>query len=396
MSIEQARRMALVAQGFGGSKPARSPNRRSFAGVLRTMGLLQLDSVQYLCRSHYLPVFSRLGPYSSEGLDRYTHQSDAVFEAWAHEASLIPMEHEPLWRWHKERSRRGEGWAALHRFAEEQRDYVDEVVEEVRARGALRAGELRDPRRRSGAWWEGRSGGKLALEWLFRVGVLGARRDEKFCRVYDLSTRMIPAEIQAQPSPEEERAHRELLLMATRAHGIGTLDCLADYYRIKKSEARSRIRELVEEGAIVPLRVEGWKEEAYALPATRTAKKVDRSTVLSPFDPVVWNRKRAKRLFGFDYRIEIYVPEAKRLYGYYVLPFLMDQRLVARVEIKRERKEGTLRVVGAWLEQGEDHRKVARALADNLRELADHLQLDGIRKARRGNLARELSRALSQ
>lgn len=394
MLIEEARRIALAAQGFARPGPAKA----TLAHLKRAFGdmaLLQLDSVQYVCRSHYLPVFARVGPYDTKRLDRFTYESDQVLETWAHEASLVPMAHEPLLRWRKERSAKGAVWSHLHELAKEQPDYVAAICREVENRGPIHAGELEDPRKRKGSWWGGHSAGKIALEWMFRTGELCARRDSKFRRVYDLPERLIPAKIRALATPSEHEAHRELLMLGVKAHGIGSLDCLADYYRLKIPEARPRIAELVEDGRLESVSVEGWDKPAYVAPRTKVPKKIEACSVLSPFDPVVWNRKRAAKLFDFEYRIEIYVPKDKRKYGYYVLPFLQGDNITARVEVKADRKLGRLCVLGAWLEDGGCAKATAEALADSLARLAQHLLLGTLTPPRKGNLAKQLRAALS-
>ncbi len=397
MRITEARRIALAAQGFGVvASPKDAPTQAQFKRVLNRMGLLQLDSVQYVCRSHYLPVFARLGVYDTARLDRFTYASHHVLETWAHEASLIPMAHEPLLRWRKARSAAGQVWAHLRELALERPGYIQSVRREVEKRGPMHAGELTEPsKKKSGStWWSGRSDGKIAMEWMFRTGELCARRDANFRRVYDLPERVIPQEIRALPTPTEEEAHRELLMLAAAAHGIGSLDCLADYYRIKIPEARPRIAELVEGGRLQQVAVEGWSKPGYLHPKAKQPKQIEVSTVLTPFDPVVWNRKRAAKLFGFDYRIEIYVPKAKRKYGYYVLPFLEGETITARVEVKADRKGKCLRVLGAWLEPEQDAECTSKTLAASLKNLSAQLGLETLRLPQKGNLARALAKQL--
>ncbi len=273
------------------------------------MSLLQIDSVQYLCRSHYLPFLSRVGPYSSKTLDRFTYKSDALIEVWGHEASMVPAHHEPLFRWRKKRVQQGETWSHLYAYAKKHPGYVRDVFNEVRDRGPLRHGQLSDPRpsQKSGTWGSG-SGGKIAMEWMFRTGQLCARRDPMFRRVYDTPERTIAPEIAALPTPTEAQAHRELLRLAAQSHGIGSAHCLGDYYRLKPSEVKTQLPILVEEGHLLETRVRGWDAPLYRHPDAKCPRSIAAQTVLSPFDPVVWNRKRIQMLFGFDYKIEIYVP----------------------------------------------------------------------------------------
>lgn len=394
MRIVEARRIALAAQGFARPQPAK-PTQAHFKRVLKNMSVLQLDSVQYVCRSHYLPVFARLGVFDTGHLDKFTYGTSHVLETWAHEASLIPMEHEPLLRWRKTRSAEGKVWAHLRELAEKRPEYVASLRREIEERGPLHAGQLSEPgKNKKGTWWNARSDGKVALEWMFHAGQVGARRDSNFRRVYDLPERIIPDKVQAIQTPSVSDAHRELLMLAAKSHGIASMDCLADYFRIKISEARPRVAELVEDGRLTQVEVEGWDKPGYLHPKREQPGSIEVATVLSPFDPVVWNRKRAAKLFNFEYRIEIYVPQPKRKYGYYVLPFLMGDTLRARVEVKADRKAGRLLVIGAWLEKGQDGSRTAERLAGSLRTLATQLKLDTLTLPRKGNLAKLLATAL--
>ncbi len=388
MRIAQARRIALGAQGFCDPAPKSHAIRTHFKRALSRMAILQLDSVQYVCRSHYLPMFSRLGAYDTTRLDDFTYRSDRVLEVWSHEASLVPMGHEPLMRWRQQQASQGIGvWKGLYRIGQDEPGYVEYIYDQIVDRGPLRPGDLADARPRSGEWWGASSIGKTVLEYLFRCGRVGSRRDANFQRHFDLPERIIPAEIRDRPTPELHEAQRELLLVAARAHGIGTLDCLSDYHRMGNKTARPRLAELVEDAQILQVNVDGWSEPAYLHPAAKKPRSVAACSVLSPFDPVVWNRRRAKLLFDFDYRIEIYVPAAKRQYGYYVLPFLLGDDLVGRIEVKADRKHGVMRVLGAWSEPGHEDEFTAAAMASSLRELAKHLQMDDFEHPQKGNLA---------
>ena len=368
---------------------------RHFRRVLSRLGLLQLDSVQAVCRSHYLPIYSRLGAYDRGRLDEWLWHSGEMFETWAHEASIAPIDLEPSLRWLKARARDGQTWAGLAALAENRADYVAEVLAEVRSNGPVTAAHLSDPRTRDGSWWDGRSDGKRAVDWLFRAGDVGSRRVGNFERVYEAFERVVPAEVLVRPTPTESDAQRDLLVLAARCHGIGTAADLADYFRISPREARPLVAGLVEAGRLVPANVEGWRDPAFLHPDAKRPRTVSARALLSPFDPVVWFRPRAERLFGFRYRIEIYVPEPKREYGYYVLPFLLGDRLVGRVDVKADRTTarriaggtGRLLARGVFAEDGVDREHVATELSVELDRLAGFLGLETVEVGRRGNLA---------
>ena len=347
--------------------------------------LLQLDSVPVVVRTQYLPPFSRLGCYDRALPDRIAYTDDEWFEAWAHEASLLPVGDEPLLRWQKRRAEQGDTWKNLAELARSEPDYVAEVLAQV-AEGPLTAGELADPRRRDGEWWGSRSLGSIALDWLFRIGAVGIRRRGNFVKEFDLLERIVPPEVRARPTPTVEDAQRALLERSAEALGVGAAGDLIDYYRLPIREGRARLRELVEAGSLETAEVEGWTEPAYLHPEARLPRSVDTLTVLSPFDPIVWNRARAARLWGFDYRIEIYVPAAKRVYGYYVLPVLHGEQLVARLDIKTDRAGGALRVLGAFAEPDVDHSALAGRLRPHLLELARFVGVDDVSYGDRGSL----------
>jgi uncharacterized protein YcaQ len=395
LSAAEARRVALAAQGFGRRKTAGRSSWNRIGAAVDDMALLQLDSVNVLVRSHYLPVFSRLGDYDRAALDRRGFQSGArrqFFEYWAHEASLLPLRFHPLLRWRMARFERLAGFSAAHaQSVRKAQSYRREVLEELRIRGPLAAGDLADPGERSGPWW-GWHRGKDALEHLFRTGVVtSAGRRGGFERVYDLTERVLPPEIVAAPTPAEHDAVRELAAAGAHAFGIATEIDIRDYFRLPVAEARRAIGELVEEGRLQPAIVEGWSKPAYLAKDARVPARLAATALLSPFDPLVWFRPRTERLFGFHYRIEIYTPQAKRKFGYYVLPFLFNGRLAARVDLKAERGEGVLEVRGAFAEAGARSGDVAAALADELRRLAAWLDLPDIRIAQRGDLAAALA-----
>ena len=390
LSNREARRSALAAQGFADRPPAGRVDSRHFDRLFGRVGIVQLDSVNVAVRTHYMPAFSRLGPYPRDRFDGYAYGKGRLFEGWGHEASLLPVEHYPLLRHRMEetRSRR------MHSFAQERGGYVERIYREVEERGPLAVSDLEDPGgNRNRPWW-GRSDGKLALEWLFAAGRLAAMRRGNFVRVYDLSERVIPPHLLAAPAPEEQDAQRELLRLAGRALGVGTLADLADYYRIRTPQARPRVRELVEEGELAEVRVEGWSRPAYLHRDARIPRQVRASALLSPFDSLIWFRDRTERLFGFRYRIEIYVPAPQRQYGYYVFPFLAGEVLAGRVDLKADRAQGVLIVRGAYLEDGCEAGEVAAGLAVELESMAAWLGFGGVIVERRGGLAGLLRRAV--
>ena len=385
LSVSQARRIALAAQGFADPAPASRVDRRHLRRVMGRLKLLQLDSVPVVVRTQYLPPFSRLGCYDPALLDRVAYHDDEWFEAWAHEASLLPVVDEPLLRWQKQRAEQGDTWKNLVELAHRESEYVAEVLAQVAER-PLTAGELADPRRRDGEWWGSRSLGSIALDWLFRIGAVGIRRRGNFTKEFDLLERIVPAEVLAQPTPGAAEAQRELLVRSAEALGVGTATDLIDYFRLPVREGRARLREVVDSGLLAEVAVGGWTESAYMHPGARLPRSVDALAVLSPFDPIVWNRDRAARLWDFDYRIEIYVPAAKRVYGYYVLPVLDGEQLVARLDVKTDRPGGALRVLGAFAEPGVDHGALAERLRPHLHDLARFVGVDDVGYGDRGDL----------
>lgn len=354
------------------------------------MTVLQLDSVNVLCRSHFLPMFARLGSYDQDKLDAWIWRSGENHEYIGHEASITQMELQPLLR-HRMAERR---WKEGERLQREQPEYVADVLNQIRERGSLSVSDLHDPGERSGPWW-GMPKGKICLESSYWKGTLSiSERTKTFLTHYDLPERVVPSEILDLPNPSVDEARKALLMLGARSHGIGTDRDLADYFRLKMPVARPLIAELVEEGLLEPVSVEGWDEVAYLHPDAKTPRAVNARALLSPFDPVVWFRPRAARLFDFEYRIEIYVPEPKRIYGYYVLPFLLGDQIVGRVDLKADRKKGLLLARGVFGEEGIDPDVVAPALARTLEEMAEWLGLDGVLVSRRGNLAQAVGRQL--
>ena len=391
MSISQARRLALGAQGFGERRPRGRVDRRHMRKLMGRLKLIQLDSVPVVIRTQYMPAFSRLGPYRADLFDEIAYHHDEWFEAWAHEASIVPVESEPLLRWQKRRSEEGGTWGGLVRLAKEEPQYVQSVLDEITDRGPILTSELSDPRPRDGEWWGSRSLGQLAADWLFRIGAIGVRRTPGFEKQFDVLERIIPADILAQPTPSDADAMKELLVQSAEAHGVGTADCLVDYFRLPKKESKALIPELVEEGRLLETKVECWTKPAYRHPGVSMPRHVDAQALLSPFDPVCWNRERAETLFDFHYRIEIYVPKEKRVHGYYVLPFLLGDRLVGRFDLKTDRQRRVLEVKASHIEAWAEPHEVAPAAADELRKLAQLVGADDIEVTKRGDLAPALA-----
>jgi uncharacterized protein YcaQ len=364
--------------------------------VLGRVGAFQIDSVNVLVRSHYLPLFSRLGPYPVGLLERAAYRAPReLFEYWGHEASLLPVALHPLFRWRMARAR-SEAWPGMQRIERERPGYVEAVLEEVRARGPVGAGELTEEERprRSGPWWDWHDA-KRALEWLFYAGRVTSAGRRGFERLYDLPERVLPAAVLEAPTPSDTDAQRELVAVAARALGIATERDLRDYFRLDAAEAGARVAELVESGGLRRVSVEGWRQPAYLHPEAALPRWVRARALLSPFDSLVWERDRTERIFGMQFRLEIYVPAVKRVHGYYVLPFLLGDSLVARIDLKAERTEAVLRVRAAWLQDGHDPATVAAGLVPELRAMAAWLGLGRVEAADRGDLAPHLLRALA-
>ena len=377
LSKDEARRLALLAQGFYDPIPAQ-PNRASLRRALARVNVFQIDSVNVLVRSHYLPLFSRVGPYPFgllQGAAWGPHAKRMLFEYWAHEASLVPLALRPLFVWRMRRAREGRGmWARMTAMGSKKK-FVESVLRRVEAEGAASASSFKDARG-AGSWW-GWSDVKIALEYLFWAGRLTtATRTNSFERVYDLPERVFSRAVLSAPAPESPEAHRRLVLLSMHALGVATESDLRDYFRLGIPEARTALQELLEHGTIVSTTVEGWKKPAYILPGARIPRQFpNRNALLSPFDSVVWNRERTQRLFDFHYRIEIYTPAHKRIHGYYVLPFLHAGQLAGRVDLKADRQARTLQVLGEHYESGVKKRDARAALDEQLRSLALWLEL---------------------
>ncbi len=380
-----ARRIALAAQGFTDPPPTGRVDLRHIRRALGRVGVLQIDSVNVLVRSHELPLFARLGPYPRAALCDLTERRRELFEYWGHMASFVPVRFHPLLRWRMERAR-SRPFRHVAQTQKERPGYVDAVLAEVAERGPIAASALTDPGRKAGPWW-GWSYGKSVLEWLFYTGdVTTAGRGRNFERLYDITERVLPAEVLEMPTPTVEDAHRALLFESARWHGVGTARDIADYFRIAVSEARPRLIELVESGDLLEVAVDGWKQPAYLHPSATTPRRVRARALLSPFDSLVWERDRTERLFNMRYRIELYTPAPKRIHGYYVLPFLLGDELVARVDLKADRQQSTLRMLGAHLEpervDGSRAGEVAAELGAELRSMADWLGLEQVSPSR--------------
>ncbi|MBM3645914.1 MAG: winged helix-turn-helix domain-containing protein [Alphaproteobacteria bacterium] len=381
LSADQARRIALAAQGFARARRVPKPHAGHLARTIDRLGLLQIDSVNVLARAHYLPLFSRLGDYRAADLDRMAwgpRGRRGLFEFWAHEASLLPLELQPLLRWRMEDAVAGRAKTWLKRFHRGHRALIERVRREVEARGAVAASELESREGKRGTWWDW-SDGKIALEWLFFAGVVTtATRRNSFERVYDLTERVLPQAIRDAPTPDRAHAQRALLMRAARAFGVATEFDLRDYFRLPVADTKARLVELVEAGELVPVAVEGWDRPAYLDPEAHFARRIEVRALLAPFDPLVWERDRTERLFDFRYRIEIYTPKAKRTFGYYVLPFLLGDRLVGRVDLKADRAARALRVPAIHWQPHVDRRAGQAALDEELALMARWLGLERV------------------
>jgi uncharacterized protein YcaQ len=396
LSAAEARRVALAAQGFAEPPLGRDVDARALRSrVLDRVGIIQIDSVNVLQRAHYLPAFSRLGTYDINLLDKVSHYAPRrLFEYWGHEASLIPVELHPHLRWRMKRAH-DDAWGGMRRIARDRPDLVAAVLDDLRARGPLTAAQLAhhdEPRAPKGPWWDW-SDVKRALEYLFWSGEVTSARRVRFERRYDVPERVLPAAVLATPTPPVEEAQRELLRVAARALGVATEPDLRDYFRLPAAESKARVAELVEAGDLLPVAVEGWNAPAYLSRGARVPRRVDARALVGPFDSLIWERPRVERVFGFRYRIEIYVPKEKRVHGYYVLPFVLGDRLVARVDLKSDRAACALLVQAAHAEPGAPP-ETAEALAAELRRMAGWLSLDDVVVVGAGDLAPSLRDAV--
>jgi uncharacterized protein YcaQ len=399
LTLAQARRVAVAAQGFAQPDPGGPVTRAHLRRLVSRIHVLQLDSVSVAVRAHYAPVFSRLGPYDRDVLDRasWSHSTRSprlLVEYWAHEAALIAVDDWPLLRWRMRQYRHGR-WGT--HIVKANPRLADEIVAAVAELGPATAGQIEahlaaEPRRAKGPWWN-RSDTKWVAEALFASGVLTTATRVGFARHYDLTERVLPPDIVGRDIDDDE-AVRQLTLRAAAALGVSTEADIRDYFRLSAQQAKPAIAKLVSAGELEPVDVEGWTTPAY-LRTGQIVPRRDRGTaLLCPFDPLIFFRPRVERLFGFHYRIEIYTPAPRRRYGYYVWPLMLDGRLVGRVDLKAERARDALHVVGAFVEPGETPSRVATALADELRTMASWLDLGEVTVGGRGDLAVALARAL--
>lgn len=390
LTLSQARRIALAAQGFADPRPTGRVDRRHLRRTVDRMGLIQIDSVNVLVRSQELPLFARLGPHPRTLIPDATAVGE-LFEYWVHEACHVPTRDHHLHRWQMAKEHKWSRYWDLHH---RRPGYIDEVLRRIDLDGPVAAGDLSERVGKKGQWWDW-DDAKVALEHLFWKGLVTAtRRPADFARIYDLTERVLPADVLARPTPTERDARKELLALAARHHGIATLTDLTDYHRVKNEPSRPLVAELVEEGVLREVQVEGWVKPAYLHRDATLPRWIRRTALLSPFDPVCWNRDRTQRLFGFHYRIEIYTPAPKRVYGYYVLPVLWGDSLVGRLDMKADRAGGALLVQGAFTEPGVPAGALAEALAPELHAMAGWLGLERVTVGDRGDLALALRAAV--
>ena len=398
LSAYQARSIALAAQGLqqSGKLVSKELNIYALRRTFQDIGVLQIDAVSIVARSHLLVLRSRLGSSQErllEVLNRSAYKRRDLTEYWCHEASYLPVQDWPLFKWRMQEAQSGKVWKGIWEFVTNNRKFVEAVHEKIRDLGPSSAGQL-GSQKKKGSWWSW-SDTKIALEWLFWVGAVAVSHRENFTRFYDLSERVLPAEILGSALPANQ-AQRELILKASRHLGVATAEDLVDYHRLPKVEGKKRVGELAEDKLLREVVVEGWDRPGYMHPKTSFEQTTSRSVLLSPFDPLVWFRPRARRLFDFDYRLEIYIPAEKRIHGYYVLPFLDRNKLRARVDVKANSEKNILEVRGAYGEGPTVDQETAESLAHELQALATWRNLDGLKIGKRGNLANPLKRILSK
>jgi uncharacterized protein YcaQ len=390
MSADAARRLVLASSGFAAGRSSAQPDVRHFRRVMRQLELIQLDSVNVSARTHYWVFFARLGDYDRDKLDHWLWRSGEHFEYWAHEASILPQSMFRLLEY-RMRAANPEGRAAT--LMSEHPGYLEAVLEEVRRRGPLTVGSLSDPGERTGPWW-GYGRGKIALEWHFRTGDVTVADRPNFHRLYDITDRVIPAHHRSE-HVERDDAIAALLERSARALGVGTLADIADYYRIRMPDARRLFPRVLQSGSVFEVEVDGWGEQAFRHVEAGIPRSVEGSALISPFDPLIWFRERALRVFDLHYRIEIYVPKEQRIHGYYVLPFLMDGDIAARVDLKTDRNARLLTIRSAHLEPGRPRDVVARRLAEHLESTAKWLGCDSLTVEGQGDLSSALVAALA-
>ncbi len=394
LSRTEARRIAISSIGLCRSRPRGRSNHVDARGVFADVGLIQIDSVNVLARAQEMPLWARLGDHERSALPSLAEAGE-LFEYWGHAASLIPVDDEPLFRWRMHRARDGfDTWDGIARLAKEHPGYIEEVHRRVVGEGPITAAALRVGPSNTEPWW-GWDSAKLALEYLLWSGEISAVRGKTFERRYDTRERMLPRSVLETPDPTPHDAQKELLRRGAVSHGVGWLKDIADYYRITPTVAKPLLRELVESGDLIEVKIEDHSETAYLSRSARQEQPRSAATLLSPFDPLVWNRERIERLFGFEYRIEIYVPEPKRIYGYYVLPCLIGDRIAARVDLKADRANSCLLVPGAFGEPDRDLDKTGSSIAAELKKLAAWLGLERIKVGTKGDLAKPIRQHLA-
>ena len=392
ISAEEARLISLNAQGFSYKRTAGKASASELNSVMDAMKVVQLDAVPIVVRTQYLPFFSRLGNYDMSLYEEIAYKEDQWFELWAHEASIAPVKNEPFFRFIKERAKRGDTWKGLYKVAKEQPEYVKTVLKEVEQRGPLEAKHLNDPRYINQSGWGSRSVGQLALNWLYRIGEVGIRWGKNFEKKYDLITNIVPSEVLSRPSPTEEESLKELYLWAASAMGVASARDIQDYFRTRSANTPTLLAELVEEGLLRKVAVEGWGLESFAPSDFGTLKQISPTCLLSPFDPITWNRERLRRIFNFDYKLEIYKPKSKREFGYYVMPFMHNGQIVARVDLANRRQTGVLEILGAFCEPSFDREAISKPLWEEISLLATFVGCSVIEIKRRGNLSQPLNK----
>ena len=393
ISLKDARMLALAGQGL-----LKSTAPKTVLETIDTLGVLQIDSVNVFERAHYMPLFSRLGAYDKAELDNlHGGKNPALIEYWAHEASFVRTEHYPLFGYRMEKNQRGSR-TSYERWADDNREFLEWIKNEIRTRGPLSSADFEHERAvRKGSWW-GWSDVKRALEYMFMYGEVVSGGRESFSRLYALPEQVLPKRIR-EKEVDPIAARKQLLIKAAQAHGVGTAVDLADYFRMNASFVKNLLNELVDDKKLIEVQVEGWKDKAFAPKGANLtlSDSAERTTLLSPFDPLVWFRPRSERLWHFHYRIEIYTPEPKRIFGYYTLPLLHNGRIVGRIDLKNDRQSKTLLVQSAWHEESiaaKDVPAIARDLAAHLREVAAWQSCERIEAKQKGNLSAALSKAL--
>ena len=382
LSIADVRRIALATQGFDTARPKTKATQRHVDTLISRLGVIQIDSVNVLVRSQELPLFARLGKHDRNAIPRAT-EAQKLFEYWGHEAAHLPVDLHPLFRWKMDAARTGKvtHWG-LTSFYEENKAFVKRILKHVEKNGSTTSRELSTRTEKKGTWWDWDEA-KVALEYLFLTGELMSRgRGSDFARIYDTPERVLPQRIIDAPTPSEHEARKQLLVRSAVAQGVATASDLADYYRQKLVTVKPLIAELVEEGELREVAVDGWTEKAFVYRNAKLPKQLHATALLSPFDSLVWCRPRNERLFDFHYRIEIYTPKEKRKFGYYVLPFMMNGEMVGRVDLKADRAKGILQAHSVHTEKGVKRSVINEALNAELAAMATWLGLEQVQIGR--------------